>query len=542
MKIIVGLIIGAFVVLGCSDDRDKSANQNKTTSPSDPVDALPKRLADGQNTDAISDLEREIAAIVDANPVSTTEFVLSDRGEISATISLPEGAKIVSGYHGVGINLGRGGGVLGEGVTADIGLSDVEFAETTATMRKASSQILVDTDDLFFAMVGVEVWVFATRVPFGSGDCLATLWFGHSASLKDALLLLYCVRTLAPKESMPEDPIAQLAALGWHIERRDEHVWLSRRGGIVSDPLIQLVAGIPSVSRLEVDGISDLGVAHLSKAIQLQRLEIDMSNCSEQSFSHLAGLKSLQYLKITGARCSDESMAFLREMNELRSLEIRQHLHDDSHQISGAGLRYLEGKEHLAMLNLGGYPITDDGLAALPPLRSLTELVLPSSKITGKTLSQLNLPSLRTLHLEGSPVNDVRGLTSFRQLTELALSNTKLTDNDLSALVDLPNLYSLYLHAIPFTNDAVPYFRKMSGLRGLVLSETQIDDDGFRGLCQLANLEHLTVNHTALTDSIFATLKSAKQIKSVELHGTKVTNELVKRLKVVRPDLEVRTD
>lgn len=154
----------------------------------------------------------------------------------------------------------------------------------------------------------------------------------------------------------------------------------------------------------------------------------------------LAGLASvgLAQDKAKHSEAEQKAMAQVRQLGGL-AMDLAQ---NDSHveisypQSSDGKFtdKYLEPlkdlKGTLVHLNLRGQPVTDDQLAHLAGLTSLTELHLERTQITDKGLSHLKgLVNLEYLNLYGTNVSDagLANLEGLKKLKHLYLWQTKAT-------------------------------------------------------------------------------------------------------------------
>jgi hypothetical protein len=154
---------------------------------------------------------------------------------------------------------------------------------------------------------------------------------------------------------------------------------------------------------------------------------------------------------------------------------------------------------------------------------------------------------------------DLECLHSLSQLRHLDLSNTKVTDDGLVIATRLPKLRSLvligtsigdrgveHLKGLPLeqlvlwkthvTDAGVHHLGGMTTLRLLVLDETQITDAALEDVGQLVNLEDwLGLTQTGVTDAGLPHLVGLKKAKQINLIGTSVSNEGVRRLREALP-------
>ena len=91
----------------------------------------------------------------------------------------------------------------------------------------------------------------------------------------------------------------------------------------------------------------------------------------------------------------------------------------------------LKLKEQVVSINLAHMPAMDDDVATLAQFINLRKLNLNFSKVTGKSIGQLNkLANLKELSLSGTDINlnDLNVLHSFPKLRDVYVWNTPITD------------------------------------------------------------------------------------------------------------------
>lgn len=122
---------------------------------------------------------------------------------------------------------------------------------------------------------------------------------------------------------------------------------------------------------------------------------------------------------------------------------------------------------------------------------------------------------------------------------DFGLGVKDLTDADLAALAQMPNLYSLGLANTSVTDAGLAHLRDAKNLRTLHLEKTKITDEGLKHLANLQELEYLNVYGTEVTDAGLEHLKGLKKLSKLYLWQTKVSDEGVKKLQAELPDLYV---
>ncbi len=226
-----------------------------------------------------------------------------------------------------------------------------------------------------------------------------------------------------------------------------------------------------------------------------------------------------------------------------------------SAQTDPAHLDKVDSLPNLVSLSFVG--IKDDDLKKLSSHRDLKALDLAYAKITDKGLSYLDsLTELRLLNLSYTNISDeglgyLRGLKNLRTLD---LENTAVTDKGLAHLEGLDQLRSLNLFLTParagetLTLRGVPVAVSDEGLKTLstlrALSElnlhgSAVTDAGTGYLSSMAALEQLDLRATRITDASVENLAQLKNLRRLDLKGTGLTSQGISRLHEALPECEV---
>jgi hypothetical protein len=181
----------------------------------------------------------------------------------------------------------------------------------------------------------------------------------------------------------------------------------------------------------------------------------------------------------------------------------------------------------LEELAANGTALSDDGFkefARLPNLRSLTiwHLGWKQKSLTGAGFAHLAAcPKLERFNFSGSTVgNDgLTALTKVKTLTEVVCYHTRITDDGLKALKELPKLAAVNVGA-------------QFSLR--------LGDAGLATLCDIPTLERVTYGETVLTyPGSLGRLKQLKGLKELTLDKTDVPAADVEKLRADLPGVTV---
>ena len=193
---------------------------------------------------------------------------------------------------------------------------------------------------------------------------------------------------------------------------------------------------------------TDTLLAHLKHFSHLKQLDLSGSLYSPSErdgtgVEHIAHLANIETVDLNFTAISDAGLGLIKLFQELRKLHLRgcENITDDA-------IIHLSEITHLQNLILP-YQIGDQGLAHLKGLREMQDLVLSSTQITDAGLVHVQeMVELHTLQLNGCENLTDTGivhLSGLKNLQVLNLNATQITDAGLPHLARLTNLQQLDL-------------------------------------------------------------------------------------------------
>ncbi|OWK36957.1 Alanyl-tRNA synthetase [Fimbriiglobus ruber] len=226
-----------------------------------------------------------------------------------------------------------------------------------------------------------------------------------------------------------------------------------------------------------------------------------------------------------------DTLRQLREIGRLHLLPTAEALDgsrprtdDEIHSLSLDGpagdieLKEFQGLKNLTVLGMNSPKNPDSCLVLLEGFKKLKELGLFTTKLGPKgrgALKQLvGLEALRFVSINITD-DDLKELVNHKMLRVLMLSSTEVSDNGLRHLSAFKNLTSLTL-----------YSEKANKVAGQGFTEA-----GLKCLKDLVQLKSLTLNHLDIGDAGLKELGGLKNLTELNLVGTKLTNEGIKELR-----------
>lgn len=256
----------------------------------------------------------------------------------------------------------------------------------------------------------------------------------------------------------------------------------------------------------------------------------------------IAKLPALEYLCIRSTSVSDNGVRALAPLRTLRKLNLAHT------RISDAALEHLSAFPRLEMLNLDRTAVTDAGVCRLEAVQTLRELSLRNTKVAGVGFAKIaSLRKLEKLDLYDTNVGDdgVADLAAVTSLRILNLGRPRFSDSisDEASLhiAKLARLEQLSLGGPAVGDESMRRFAALPKLVFLTISGSRMSDVGLATISQSSSLEHLELRECSeISDSGVLNLSELSSLQRLVLfHNKRVTEGVVARLKSLRPDLHV---
>ncbi len=173
----------------------------------------------------------------------------------------------------------------------------------------------------------------------------------------------------------------------------------------------------------------------------------------------------------------------------------------------------------LETLNLCRQPLTDAGLASLTPLKQLKSLDVNITEVTPAAVA------------------------TIRAFPVLEVLRGPETDEWLKALAGMPTLRSMSFHRQELSLRALGWFEQYPKLTELKFEECGTwSHEKLATFKNCKSLSKLTLSYISLDDGKITTLSSLTQLRELDLTGTQVTAEGVRRLAAALPGCRIQAD
>lgn len=304
----------------------------------------------------------------------------------------------------------------------------------------------------------------------------------------------------------------------------------------------QLVA---EFNQLQLNQVSDAALQKLADVPEAaaQFTELDL-RATERLLSNaglllIAKFPNLQSLSVAGRSMTGEAISAIAEQTMLRELDM------SGSQLDATVPDALSGLSHLSVLRLDG-TIGGDSVAAAVSSLPLEVLSLRSTPLSDAGLQEIGkIKTLQELNVSNTQVTGA-GFRALKGLTLVKL-NASLTQFGVDGLVNIRGMRSLeelYLHAAAIVEQPkAKVFTTMPNLRILNLAANQISGPGMHQLFKgLKTLEELHLHNTKVNDFGLSALITCRNLKLVNVGATSCTPDGARKLKMHLPECVVALD
>jgi hypothetical protein len=199
-------------------------------------------------------------------------------------------------------------------------------------------------------------------------------------------------------------------------------------------------------------------------------------------------------------------------------------------------------------LSLSSYRTSTDKelqtAARMDALRDVDQVTLGDTYVTEAGLKCLKeFPNLHTLSLRRTDVSDgwLRQLQDLK-LEELNLARTNVTDIGLEYVAKIRTLRFLELYRTQVSGSVAAILAKLPNLEVLSMGNTGIDDDSLEGIDALRRLRSLDLRYSRITDEAMRHVEKVVTLEELNQTGTRVGDLGAERLKKLANLKSLRLD
>jgi internalin A len=209
--------------------------------------------------------------------------------------------------------------------------------------------------------------------------------------------------------------------------------------------------------------------------------------------------------------------------------------------VTGTSFQQLNKLHDLKFLFVSSSKFDDTGLKALGVFPKLFFLYMEYSKATGQDLSVFQqLPYIHTLSPMGINIQG-RGLQQLNHLSRMHCFDIKeagVTEKDLVLLSEFKNLQSMFLGHEHLTANGIAALKNVR-LNEVYLDGRKFDDASLQHLSELTTLRELNLINTSITDAGVRSLAGMKNLTTLRLSDSTISEQALVELEKTVPFLEV---
>lgn len=306
--------------------------------------------------------------------------------------------------------------------------------------------------------------------------------------------------------------LSVLAPLRGHKNLRDFALWHSTTP--IGKGVIPIVASMPNLEVLTLHkaGIEGDALNPLVKLKFLKILKLGGNQCTDDDLLELTNLPALESLNLSESDLMNHTLAFLPKIKNLKSIDLA------NCQLAEHTMDVLAQVPSLASIQLYNVSLTDEMLRPLGGHRSLRELFIDETAITGEGFAAMKpIPNLEMLKLAGN-----KPRPGDAMIASLPLFS--------------PNLKILYVNASQFGASG---YQSLAGLKKVTILDLQnaanLDEAVVLGIANMKSLTNLGLPRSNLNNSLLSALEPAKS-RLIELHiqDTRVGDDSIAMLEKFR--------
>lgn len=289
-----------------------------------------------------------------------------------------------------------------------------------------------------------------------------------------------------------------------------------------TDAEMKVVSELESVTDLSAAGnpITDAALVDLAQMPRLKVLNLSRTQVTDAGLPALVKLQSLEHLDLSNTQVTNAGLADIAKLKNLRTLNVA------NTRVTVEGLRALRGLKHLESVSdtVVDWQQTDAYYVAL---RDVGLLHTNGHARAGGDERATSAEGVKEFWAYGLRIGDIGldALTEFRNLEELSISGSLVTESGLMKILDFERLKRLIVNNNAQISDAaMQTVAKIEGLTSLGIANTSVGDEGLRLVGRLKRLEWLAISGTKVTDEGMAHLRGLTNLRSIVMHGLPITD------------------
>jgi hypothetical protein len=281
----------------------------------------------------------------------------------------------------------------------------------------------------------------------------------------------------------------------------------------------------------------NLCLEKLRDAGEVEEVEIRDCQVSPAGWALLGRLQGLVNLYIYSTPVNESALESLRPLTGLRRFCL------DHTRAPAKALAPLAAWPDLQEIYLFEPDLTDDGLIPLRDLKHLNRLVLPRTRISDVGLDSLQgHRDLQDLMISETRLTDAglkRLLPKLTHLRSLGLSGSQLTEANIRALRQVQSLQALALSGKNNTDRALARLKGLSNINSLLVLESDVTDAGLAHLKDLPHLRVFAIQSDGVTRTGLAHLQGLPSLRLLSLDLPQVAEETRKEIQDAFPGVTI---
>lgn len=275
----------------------------------------------------------------------------------------------------------------------------------------------------------------------------------------------------------------------------------------------QAISNFMSIPSNKITDANLIALAGLESGLdQVTEIKLSGSALGPQGMEALGKLTSLKKLVYGACQLQGAGYAPLANLTQLEHLDL------SNAQFNNAAMQYLSGLTNLKELNLNDTHVTDEAFGAL------------------ENLKKLEVIRVRKTHVDGSGFQIFTG----SPLRVIEAGKTQFGNFGYKFIARMPNLEVLATSEANVNDNALRGVRGCANLKELSIGNNLVSDAGMKSLGGLKSLERLSLaNNKAVTNVGLGVMKRLKQVKFLDINGTRCTDQAALELQKLLPDADI---